>query len=142
MRVKLRFEPKISKFKNRQKGKSFKRVKNIIFFNKINIKLIRLVSLSTNRITSKQLKSFRMVLKKKLKKKDKIEIKIFPHFQITKKPIEVRMGKGKGHLDHWVFNLKYGFIMCEIKTKQKILAIKTLKAAQLKLPIKTKIIFI
>jgi len=51
------------------------------------------------------------------------------------------MGKGKGNVDHWAFNIKVGFTLCEINTKFYIKAIKALKLAQIRLPIKSKILF-
>jgi len=66
-------------------------------------------------------------------------MKVFPHNQISKKPLEIRMGKGKGNVDHWVFNVKTGFTICEVKTDFPLKAIKALKLAQIRLPIKTKI---
>ena len=80
-------------------------------------------------------------INKLLKKLGKTNIKVFPHHQISKKPLEVRMGKGKGNVDHWVFNVKTGFTICEIKTNFLLKAIKALKLAQIRLPIKTKIFF-
>jgi large subunit ribosomal protein L16 len=76
-----------------------------------------------------------------MKKLGKVYFKIFPHNPITKKPLEIRMGKGKGNVDHWVYNSKIGVLLCEIQTQHYIKAFKALKAAQHRLPIKTKILY-
>jgi UDP-3-O-[3-hydroxymyristoyl] N-acetylglucosamine deacetylase len=62
-------------------------------------------------------------------------------FILIKKPIEVRMGKGKGAVDHWVFKVRPGFVLYEIETSFTSLGIKALEAGQIRLPIKSKIIF-
>jgi len=80
-------------------------------------------------------------MNKVLKKEGQIKINVVADTPITRKPIEIRMGKGKGSVDHWVSKVGCGAILFEIETTSKILAIKALKLAQLKLPIKTKIIF-
>jgi large subunit ribosomal protein L16 len=79
-------------------------------------------------------------LSKKIKKQGRVKVNIFPDTPISKKPIEVRMGKGKGNVDHWVFKVKPGFILFEVETSSISTAIKALEAGQIRLPIKTKII--
>jgi len=133
--------PRDFKYKKRQKGKKFNKLDNIITFQNINFNTIKLVSLSSSRLKSKQINSIFMLLNKSLKKTGLIKLKIFPHYPISKKPLEVRMGKGKGNVDHWAFNIKVGFTLCEINTKFYIKAIKALKLAQIRLPIKSKILF-
>ena len=78
---------------------------------------------------------------KQIKKLGRLKVNIFPHTPISKKPIEVRMGKGKGNVDHWIFKVKPGFILYEIETIFIPIAIKALQRGQVRLPIKTKIIF-
>ena len=68
-------------------------------------------------------------------------VNIFPHLPISKKPVEVRMGKGKGSINHWVFNVKSGTILCEVETKLKQLAIQSLSRVRVKLPLTTKVVF-
>jgi large subunit ribosomal protein L16 len=59
---------------------------------------------------------------------------------MSKKPLEVRMGKGKGNIDRWIFKVKSGVILCEIEISSYLIGIKALKLAQFKIPLKTKII--
>ena len=60
---------------------------------------------------------------------------------VSKKPIEIRMGKGKGNVDHWVAKIKYGSLICQIETRSLVTALKGLKLAQLRLPFNTKIVY-
>ena len=80
------------------------------------------------------------MLRKIIKKHGVIRINLIADTPITKKPIEIRMGKGKGAVNHWVAKVHPGTILFEIETTATVLAIKALKAAQLRLPLKTKII--
>jgi len=133
--------PRSFKYKKRQKGKNFNKLDNLITFQNINFNTIKLVSTSSSRLKSKQIYSIFMVLNKLMKKIGFVSLKTFPHYPISKKPLEVRMGKGKGNVDHWAFNIKFGFVICEINTKFLIKAVRALKLAQIRLPIKTKILF-
>ena len=76
-----------------------------------------------------------------MKKKARVIISVFPQAAITKKPTEVRMGKGKGSFSSWVARVFAGSTLCEILTQNKILAIRVLKKVRSKLPIKTRIFF-
>ena len=80
-------------------------------------------------------------MNKILKKTGQIKINIIADTPISKKPIEIRMGKGKGSVDHWIAKVNSGTVIFEIETASKILAVNALKAAQIKLPINTKIIY-
>jgi large subunit ribosomal protein L16 len=134
--------PRSFKYKKKQKGKLFNKIDNIITFKNIKFDTLSLISISHGRITSKQLNSIYLVINKIIKKVGFLKLNIFPHNPITKKPIEIRMGKGKGNVDHWVFNLKVGFVICQIQSLYLTQAYKALKNAQIRLPVKTKILFI
>ena len=73
-----------------------------------------------------------------MKKKGKVLITIFPQTPITKKPVEVRMGKGKGSVAFWVAKIKAGRIICEISTFKISYAVKVLNNLRYRLPVKTK----
>jgi large subunit ribosomal protein L16 len=109
--------------------------------NLLNFGSIGLKALAPGRLTSKQIEAVRQSINKVIKKQGRLKINIFPDTPISKKPIEVRMGKGKGSVDHWVFKVKPGFVLYEIETAFLSLAIKALEAGQIRLPIKTRIIF-
>ena len=135
------FIPKKSKFKKQQKGKFCNRINSSsVIPNQLHFGSIGLKALSFSSLTSKQLETLRQSINKLLKKTGRIVINAFPSTPVSKKPIEVRMGKGKGNVDHWVFKVKPGFILCEIVTDQIEIAIKALEAVKKKLSIKTKII--
>lgn len=134
------FIPKKSKFKKRQKGKKLNTINKVCTINKLNFGRLGLKSLSSGHMTSKQLSSLRQTINKVIKKKGKLKINIFPNTPITKKPLEVRMGKGKGNIDRWVFKVRSGTVLCEIETTSLLTGIQALKSAQFKIPIKTKII--
>ena len=129
-------QPKKFKYKKLRKGK----LKKFVYNSKLNFGLIGLKSTESGLITSKQIESARQAISRKIKKKGgKIWIKIFPNTPITKKPNEVRMGKGKGNLSHWAARVKGGSIIFEIGGVNKKIAIKAFRTGGAKLPVKTKI---
>lgn len=134
------FIPKQKKFKKSQKGRLLNKISKAESFLKLN-KLIGLKALETGRLNSKQLISAKQAINKLIKKTGKIIVPVFPHHPISKKPKEIRMGKGKGSVDHWICKITAGTILFEIKTKYSLLCLKALKSAQIRLPLKTKIIF-
>ncbi len=97
-----------------------------------------LKSLEIGRITSRQLESARIAMTRYMKREGKVWIRIFPDKPITRKPQEVRMGKGKGALDHWVAVIKPGKIMFEIDGVPSAIAVEALRLAAQKLPVQTK----
>jgi large subunit ribosomal protein L16 len=96
-----------------------------------------LKSLDIGRITNRQLESARIAMTRYMKREGKVWIRIFPDKPITKKPAEVRMGKGKGALDHWVAVVKPGRIMFEIDGVPYAVAKEALRLAAQKLPVQT-----
>ena len=133
--------PKKLKFPKSQKGKCFNKIGKIGGFKSLRFGCMGIRALESGRITSTQLLALRQTLNKYIKKNGKIFLNIFPHTPITKKPVKVRMGKGKGNVDHYVFKVKPGTIICEIETKSLDLAKKALNQGIIKLPISTKLIF-
>lgn len=88
-------------------------------------------------LTSNQLEMLNLNLSKGTKKVGKYWIRPFSHFSITSKPLEVRMGKGKGYLDFWVAKLKRGTILCEVAGLSSQQASLLFKQISLKLPVQT-----
>ena len=129
--------PKKQKYKKQQKGRAFNKIGPVFTLNSLSFGSYGLKTLESGRISSKQLESLYQCLNKIIKKTGRVVLTVFPHTPISKKPIEVRMGKGKGNVDSWVAKIKAGRVICEIITNSKELAIKALHQAQLKLPIKT-----
>lgn len=96
-------------------------------------------ALEKGRITAKQIEAIRRTMTNFLKRKGKVWIRIFPNVPITKKPSEVRMGKGKGNVSFWVCNVKPGRILYELSGPNFTLLENALKHALIKFPIAVKI---
>ena len=91
-------------------------------------------------VTSRQIEAARIAATRYMKREGQLWIKIFPDKPITKKPLEVRMGKGKGALDHYVAVVKPGRILFEISGVPIAVAKEALRLASQKLPVKTKFV--
>ena len=91
-------------------------------------------------ITSRQIEACRVALTRKMKRDGKVWIRIFPDKPVSKKPLETRMGKGKGAPEFWVAVIKPGRVMFEVAGITKELASEALKLCSHKLPIKTKVV--
>lgn len=129
--------PKKVKWRKQQKGrmKGAANRGNSITFGEFAIQ-----ALEPGYITNRQIESARIAISRKTKRGGNIWIKIFPDKSLTRKPAEVRMGKGKGSPDSWVAVVRPGRVMFEIGGVEKDLAKEALRLATYKLPIKTKII--
>jgi large subunit ribosomal protein L16 len=129
--------PKRTKYRKQQKGrnrgKSYRG--NSIAFGEIALK-----ATEGGRINSRQIEAARITMTRHVKREAKSWIRVFPDKPITAKPLETRMGKGKGAVDHWVMNIKPGRIIFEMAGVKEELAREALTLAKHKLPFKTKII--
>ncbi|TAE48874.1 MAG: 50S ribosomal protein L16 [Bacteroidetes bacterium] len=96
-----------------------------------------LKTLEIGRITARQIEACRVTISRTMKREGKIWIRIFPDKPITKKPAEVRMGKGKGSPEYWVAPVRPGRIMFELDGVPKAVAEHALYLAAQKLPVKT-----
>jgi large subunit ribosomal protein L16 len=133
--------PKKVKYKKQQKGNSFNKLVKTTSLNSLNFGSFGLKSVTHGKLNSKQIESLYNCLNKTLKKQGKIILRIFPHTPVSNKPIEVRMGKGKGNVSYWISKIKAGTILLELETSLPFLAIKALKIIKKKLPFKTKIVY-
>jgi large subunit ribosomal protein L16 len=97
-------------------------------------------TLEPARITSRQIEAARIAMTRYMKREGQVWIRIFPDTPITSKPAEVRMGKGKGALDHWVAKVKPGRILFELDGVKQEIAQEALRLAAQKLPVKTKFV--
>ena len=129
--------PKKVKWRKQQKGR-MKGAANR--GNKIAYGDIGIQALECGYITSRQIEAARIAISRKTKRGGKIWIKVFPDKSLTKKPAEVRMGKGKGSPEKWVAVIKPGRVLFEILGVEHDLAKDALRLAMYKLPVKTKII--
>lgn len=129
--------PKKVKWRKHQKGRMTGKANrgNTITFGDFAIQ-----ATSCGYITNRQIEAARIAMTRKIKRGGNVWIKIFPDKVLTKKPAEVRMGKGKGSPDAWVAVIKPGRVMFEIKHTDIELSKEALKLAMYKLPVKTRII--
>jgi large subunit ribosomal protein L16 len=133
----MKTQPKSTKFK-----KTRKRRQNPIFEFKTNaLKFgnIGLKSTVSGTITAKQIEAARQTIVRKIKRKGKVWIRIFPHIPVTSKPTESRMGKGKGAVSHWCAYVKGGTTLFEMCGVSKQTAKEALISGSAKLPVTTKI---
>ncbi len=130
--------PKRTKYRKQQKG----RVKgNAGRGTRVSFGDFGLKALEPCRLTSRQIEAARIAMTRRMKRAGKVYIRVFPDKPITKKPAEVRMGKGKGSIDHWVAPVQPGRILFEIGGGVPMeLARESLRLAQQKLPIKTRMV--
>ena len=108
--------------------------------NFINYGAYALKALSPDRVTGKQIEAARVALTRHMKRQGRVWTRIFPNIPVSKKPIEVRMGKGKGSVDRWVAKVKPGRIMFEVDGVPEIVAKEGLRLAAMKLPVKCRFI--
>jgi len=130
-------QPKRTKFRKQQKGrvKGLATRGHLLAFGDFGVK-----SLEPARITSRQIEAARIAISREMKREGQIWIKIFPDKPITKKPAEVRMGKGKGAPEYWVAPIKPGTILFEIAGVSRETAQEALRLAAQKLPVVTKFV--
>ncbi|MBC8297141.1 50S ribosomal protein L16 [Flavobacteriaceae bacterium] len=129
--------PKRTKFRKMQKGrmKGLSQRGNILSNGMFGIK-----SIDTSFLTSRQIEAARVAATRYMKREGQLWIKIFPDKPITKKPLEVRMGKGKGAPEYFVAVVKPGRIMFEVAGVPHDVAKEALRLAAQKLPVKTRFI--
>ena len=130
-------QPKRTKYRKQQKG----RMKGVAHRGALlsNGNFV-IKSLDSAYITSRQIESARVAATRYMKREGQLWIKIFPDKPITKKPLEVRMGKGKGAVEYWAAVVKPGRIMFEVGGVPLDVAKEALRLAAQKLPVKTKFV--
>ncbi|MGC6500269.1 MAG: 50S ribosomal protein L16 [Henriciella sp.] len=99
-----------------------------------------LKALEPERVTARQIEATRRAVTREMKRQGKVWIRIFPDTPVSAKPIEVRMGKGKGSVDRWVARVQPGRILFEIDGVSDEVALEALRLGAAKLPIRTKIV--
>ena len=130
-------QPKRTKFRKQQKG----RMKgNSGRGHRLSYGMFGIKSLESKFITSRQIEAARIAATRYMKREGHLWIKIFPDKPITKKPLEVRMGKGKGSVEYYVAVVTPGRILFEVGGVSLDIAKEALRLAAQKLPVKTKFI--
>ena len=130
-------QPKRTKYRKQMKG----RYNGLSYRgNKISFGSFGLKAVTAGRLTSRQIEAARIAMTRYMKREGKVWIRVFPDKPITSKPLEVRMGKGKGALDHYVCPIKPGKVMFELDGVPLEVAQEALRLAAQKLPVATKIV--
>ena len=129
--------PKRVKFRKSQRGRMSGTAKR---GTKVSFGDFGLKALEPHWITSRQIEACRVALSRKMKRDGKVWIRIFPDKPVSKKPLETRMGKGKGAPEFWVAVVKPGRVMFEVSGVSKAIAQDALQACAYKLPIKCKVV--
>jgi len=127
-------QPKRTKFRKYQKGRNRGLAQN---GNKVSFGEYGLKAVARGRVTARQIEAARRAMTRHIKRGGKIWIRIFPDTPISTKPLEVRMGKGKGNVDYWVAKIQPGSVLYEMEGVSEELAREAFQLAAAKLPIKT-----
>ncbi len=130
-------QPKRTKFRKMMKGRNRGMALN---GNKVSFGTIGLMSVSRGRLTARQIEAARRAMTRHIKRGGKIWIRIFPDKPITSKPLEVRMGKGKGGVDYWVAEIQPGKMLYEMEGVSEEVATEAFRLAAAKLPVQTRIV--
>ena len=130
-------QPKTTKYRKQMKGKNrgLASQGNKVAFGEYGLK-----ATDRGRITARQIEAARKAMTRHIRRQGKIWIRIFPDKPITKKPLEVRQGKGKGNVEYWVAQIQPGRILYEMSGVDENLAKEALKLAAAKLPVDTKFV--
>ncbi|MAY26764.1 MAG: 50S ribosomal protein L16 [Polycyclovorans sp.] len=127
-------QPKRTKFRKQMKGTN----RGMTFNgNKVSFGEFGLKSTEHGRITARQIESARRVITRYVKRGGKLWIRIFPDVPVTKKPLEVRMGSGKGNVEYWVAKVQPGKMLYEIEGVTEAEAQEAFRLAAAKLSVKT-----
>ena len=129
--------PKKTKFRKSQKGNCRGLSKGATF---VHFGDFGMQALERGHITDKQIEAMRVSINRHFQRKGKVWLRCFPDKPITKKPAEVRMGKGKGDLDHWVAVVKRGRILFELGGVPQEYAKSCFRLAAYKMPLRTKFV--
>lgn len=130
-------QPKKTKFRKQFKGriKGVASSGNYLSFGEFGLK-----AMEPERVTARQIEAARRALTRHMKRAGRVWIRVFPDVPVSKKPTEVRMGKGKGSIEFWAARVKPGRIMFEVGGVPADVARESLTLAAAKLPIKTRFV--
>jgi large subunit ribosomal protein L16 len=130
--------PKKVKYRKKQKGRN----RGVALRgSSISFGTYALQAITPGWITDRQIEAGRVAISRHIKRGGKIWIRLFPHKPVTKKPAEVRMGKGKGGVEGWVARIKQGRVLFEMVGVTPDIAQEALRLASMKLPIKTRFLY-
>jgi large subunit ribosomal protein L16 len=126
-------QPKRTKFRKQQKGRNrgLALVGNRVSFGEFGLK-----ATTRGRLTARQIEAARRAMTRHVKRGGKIWIRVFPDKPVTKKPLEVRQGKGKGNVEYWVAQIQPGRMLYEMEGVEEDVAREALRLAAAKLPVR------
>ena len=130
-------QPKQTKFRKMHKGRNRGLAQN---GNSIAFGRFGLVASDRGRITARQIEAARRAMTRYIKRGGKVWIRVFPDVPITKKPLEVRQGKGKGNVEYWVAKIQPGKVLYEMEGVEENVARQAFKLAAAKLPFQTQFV--
>jgi len=130
-------QPKRTKFRKAHKGRIHGVAKGgyTLTFGQFGLK-----ALNQNAITARQIEAARRAMTRHMKRAGRVWIRVFPDVPVSKKPTEVRMGKGKGSVEYWAARVHPGRVMFELDGVSEEVAREALRLAAMKLPIKTRFV--
>ncbi len=130
-------QPKRTKYRKQHKGRNRGLAQN---GNKVSFGEYGLKAIGRGRITARQIEAARRAMTRRVKRVGKIWIRIFPDVPVTKKPLEVRMGKGKGNVEYWVAKIQPGKMLYEMEGVDEETARDAFRLAAAKLPVPTQFV--
>jgi len=125
-------QPKRTKFRKQHTGRNRGVVCHSVSFGEFGLKAV-----GRGRLTARQIEAARRAMTRHMRRQGKVYIRVFPDKPITKKPLEVRMGKGKGSVEYWVAQVQPGRMLFEVEGIAEDLARESFALAAAKLPFKT-----
>lgn len=130
-------QPKRTKFRKQMKGRNrgLAQTGNKVSFGEYGLRAV-----DRGRITARQIEAARRAMTRYIKRGGKIWIRVFPDKPISKKPLEVRMGKGKGNVEYWVAQVQPGRMLYEMEGVDEAVAREAFRLAAAKLPLKTSFV--
>ena len=130
-------QPKRTKFRKQHKGRIHGEAKGGF---ELNFGTFGLKATEPERVTARQIEAARRAITRHMKRQGRVWIRIFPDVPVSAKPVEVRMGKGKGSTDYWAARVHPGRIMFEIDGVAEVIAREALRLGAMKLPVTTRVV--
>ncbi len=127
-------QPKNTKYRKQQKGRNRGLA---LRGSRVSFGEFGLKATTSGRVTARQIEAARRAITRHVKRGAKVWIRVFPDKPISKKPLEVRQGKGKGNVEYWVAEIKPGTVLYEMEGVTEEIAREALRLASAKLPVRT-----
>ena len=128
------FQPKRTRYRKQQKGRNRGKASS---GNRVSFGDFGLRAVTRGRLSARQIEAARRAITRRVRRGAKIWIRVFPDKPVTKKPLEVRQGKGKGNVEYWVAQVQPGRMLYEMQGVDEALAREAFRLADAKLPVQT-----